>query len=211
MIPDVRAVPTEDLADLYRRSRRELFLRGVDPDGDKRPPPLVGLDYQSALRYIDKVGTGGGSGWYAGSARGAPARATAPPQGAGVVRPSRLRPPDAARPLPYAVGVPPEVMAARFERLIALVADELDVERDQILGKSRQRRYSVARHVAMFLALELFELTVADVGRRFGGRDHSSVLYARDRVIDLLNPANDERYAARVRSAVRFVREQFRE
>jgi soluble lytic murein transglycosylase-like protein len=40
------------------------------------------------------------------------------------------------------------------------------------------RRHAVPRHLAMVLARRASRLSLAEIGRRFGGRDHSTVRYA---------------------------------
>lgn len=44
------------------------------------------------------------------------------------------------------------------------------------------RKGAEARQVAMFLARDLLDLTLAEIGKQFGGRDHSTVLHAVRRV-----------------------------
>ncbi len=45
-------------------------------------------------------------------------------------------------------------------------------------GQSRIARIAIARHEAMWLIREATELSFPDIGRLFGGRDHTTVLAA---------------------------------
>lgn len=49
-------------------------------------------------------------------------------------------------------------------------------------GPVRRRRVAFPRHVAMYLVRELTTFSMARIGERFGGRDHSSVLHGVRRV-----------------------------
>jgi len=59
-------------------------------------------------------------------------------------------------------------------------------------------RLSGPRHLAIYLCLELTKGTQSAIGRRFGGRDHSTVVYARSMVAKRL--ANDPETAEAERS-----------
>jgi len=48
----------------------------------------------------------------------------------------------------------------------------------ELLSSSRSPRVAWPRQIAMFLARELTEDSLPAIGRHFGGRDHTTVLYA---------------------------------
>jgi chromosomal replication initiator protein len=54
---------------------------------------------------------------------------------------------------------------------------EVDLESDR-----RQRHIAIARMIGMALARRLTKLSSTQIGRRFGNRDHTTVLYACKRV-----------------------------
>jgi chromosomal replication initiator protein len=64
--------------------------------------------------------------------------------------------------------------------IVDAVANAWRTTPEALRGPSRKG--AEARQVAMFLARELLDLTLADIGRQFGGRDHSTVLHAVRRV-----------------------------
>jgi chromosomal replication initiator protein len=49
-------------------------------------------------------------------------------------------------------------------------------------AKRRSQNVVYPRHVAMFLARELTGLSFPEIGEHFGGRDHTTVLHACDKI-----------------------------
>ena len=45
-------------------------------------------------------------------------------------------------------------------------------------SKKRTKTLVLPRHIAMFLCRELLKLSFPEIGRLFGGKDHSTVIYA---------------------------------
>ena len=69
------------------------------------------------------------------------------------------------------------------EHIQTVVAAQFDLTRAQLLGKRRLPRFVMARHVAMLLALEMVDgASLVRVGCWFGGRHHTTVLHARERM-----------------------------
>jgi chromosomal replication initiator protein len=58
------------------------------------------------------------------------------------------------------------------------VAEAWNTTSDALQSKKRTKDLTVPRQVAMFLIKELFSLPLVDVGRLFGGRDHSTVIHS---------------------------------
>ncbi len=52
--------------------------------------------------------------------------------------------------------------------------------------RSRRRAHSRPRHVAMYLAKRLTELSFPAIGRAIGGRDHTGIMWGFRRIKDLL-------------------------
>jgi len=68
------------------------------------------------------------------------------------------------------------------ERIVALVSEQFGVKVEALFGQRRTRSVAMPRQVAMYLMRQLTELSLADIGRIFGGRDHSTVIYACEKV-----------------------------
>ncbi|MCR4666302.1 MAG: hypothetical protein K5657_03300 [Desulfovibrio sp.] len=62
--------------------------------------------------------------------------------------------------------------------VVKCVAELTELEPDEILGSSRQYKLVLARQLAMYLCRTLLGLSYPEVGRFFGGKDHSTVIHA---------------------------------
>ncbi len=70
----------------------------------------------------------------------------------------------------------------RLAAIIEVVATRLGVEREEILGRSKQRRASEARAVVVHLARRLTSLSYPEIARGLGRRNHSAIHSAEARV-----------------------------
>ena len=69
-----------------------------------------------------------------------------------------------------------------LEEIQRRVADYFQVELTEIRGTRRQRSILYPRQVAMFLCRRLTEASLPEIGRAFGGRDHTTVLHAVEKI-----------------------------
>ena len=79
-----------------------------------------------------------------------------------------------------ASGPPPSRLAP--EEIQARVAESFSVSRAELLGTSRAATPLRARQVAIYLTRELTDLSMPQIGRLYGGRDHTTVLNSIRRV-----------------------------
>lgn len=66
--------------------------------------------------------------------------------------------------------------------IIEVVSDYFSISPDEITGKTRARQIANARQIAMYLCRELTDLSLPKLGAAFGGRDHTTVMYAERRI-----------------------------
>lgn len=62
--------------------------------------------------------------------------------------------------------------------IIRAVTSHFHVSANTLRGESRKKDYVLARHIAMFLMKSELDIPFAEIGHTFGGRDHSSVMHA---------------------------------
>jgi chromosomal replication initiator protein len=77
------------------------------------------------------------------------------------------------------------------ERITKAVADYYGVQIEALKGQKRDRAIVVPRQIAMFLMREETDVSLLRIGAELGGRDHSTVLHACDK-ITRESAANDE-------------------
>lgn len=66
----------------------------------------------------------------------------------------------------------------RIPTILEAVANRFDVKVSDLQGKKRSKGVTYPRHVSMYLARQMTEHSLEDIGGYFGGRDHSTVLHA---------------------------------
>ncbi|MEL6236234.1 MAG: chromosomal replication initiator protein DnaA [Pseudomonadota bacterium] len=72
-----------------------------------------------------------------------------------------------------------------IEEIIRKVAEHYNVKVTDMLSARRARVVARPRQIAMFLAKQLTSKSLPEIGRRFGGRDHSTVVHALKRIEEL--------------------------
>ncbi len=70
--------------------------------------------------------------------------------------------------------------------ILAATAEQFGFEIDELTGKSRRRPLVIARQMAMYVARELTDLSFPMIAREFGGRDHTTVMHACDKISALM-------------------------
>ena len=88
------------------------------------------------------------------------------------------------------------VQAVNMDNIRKIVAEYYDVTVKDIMGRKRTRSIARPRQIAMALSRELTGDSYPDIGQSFGGRDHTTVMHACDKVAQLrtADPAFDKDY-----------------
>ncbi|MBZ4687620.1 MAG: chromosomal replication initiator protein [Clostridia bacterium] len=68
------------------------------------------------------------------------------------------------------------------EKIQELVASHFSLKIEDLKGKKRTRSVAYPRQIAMYLARELTDLSLPKIGEAFGGRDHTTVLHAQEKI-----------------------------
>ena len=77
------------------------------------------------------------------------------------------------------------------EMVQAEVARQFGLHVNDLRGNRRTQDVAYARQLAMYLARDLTESSLPQIGDRFGGRHHTTVLYAVDKIDRLLKDGHD--------------------
>lgn len=76
----------------------------------------------------------------------------------------------------------PQKRAVTPERIAIAVSDYYGVDMEQLKGKKRDRAIVVPRQIAMYLMRIETDVSLLRIGAELGGRDHSTVLHACDKI-----------------------------
>ena len=70
--------------------------------------------------------------------------------------------------------------------IVRAVAEYFKLSQEELFGKSRSQAIVIARQIAMYLCREKTTMSLPKIGGLFGGRDHTTVMYAIKKVGDLM-------------------------
>jgi chromosomal replication initiator protein len=68
------------------------------------------------------------------------------------------------------------------KHIISVCAKYFNIKTGDLCGKSRKKELVQARHITAYLLLNEINLPLEEVGRLLGGRDHTSIMHARDKI-----------------------------
>jgi chromosomal replication initiator protein len=68
------------------------------------------------------------------------------------------------------------------EQIQKVVADHFGIPEEAMRVRKRTNSIAYPRQIAMFLAREYTGLSLTELGNRFGGRDHTTVMHAIDKI-----------------------------
>lgn len=79
------------------------------------------------------------------------------------------------------------------EKIIELVAKEWQTTVDALLGRDRSQKIAQPRQVAMYLLRKETDASLPQIGEVLGGRDHTTVMYAIDKIANDIETKTDLR------------------
>jgi len=71
------------------------------------------------------------------------------------------------------------------EEIQRKVSEHYNIRLSEMIGPKRVRNYARPRQVAMYLAKQMTSRSLPEIGRRFGGRDHTTVMHGVRRIEEL--------------------------
>jgi chromosomal replication initiator protein len=86
---------------------------------------------------------------------------------------------------------PHETRRVRIEDILRIVSRHYKVPRNDLLSSRRSRDVVRPRQIAMYLAKSLTSRSLPEIDRRFGGRDHTTVLHSVRKVEQMMKDDGD--------------------
>ncbi|MGJ8622998.1 MAG: chromosomal replication initiator protein DnaA [Yoonia sp.] len=72
------------------------------------------------------------------------------------------------------------------EEIQRKVSEHYNIRLSDMIGPKRVRNYARPRQIAMYLAKQMTSRSLPEIGRRFGGRDHTTVMHGVRRIEELM-------------------------
>ena len=69
------------------------------------------------------------------------------------------------------------------EEIIKVVAGKMNVKISDVKAHNKNKNLVLARQISMYLARKLTNFSYPDIGQKIGGRDHSTVIYANNKIL----------------------------
>jgi chromosomal replication initiator protein len=76
--------------------------------------------------------------------------------------------------------------SATLDEVIAIIAQFYQMKPSDLIGKGRAQRVNTVRQVAMFLARELTDASLVQIGDALGGRSHTTVLHGCNKMVEMM-------------------------
>ena len=70
--------------------------------------------------------------------------------------------------------------------IINIVCQFYNISQADLLGKKKNKELVLPRQICIYLMTELLSLPLVTIGQAMGGRDHTTVIHARDKITDLI-------------------------
>lgn len=81
---------------------------------------------------------------------------------------------------------PKKTLTIDYKQVLSTICSFFDLNLKDLTGPKRQKEYVLPRHMAMYFLSEELRLTVEKIGELMGGRDHTTVMHARDKIRKLI-------------------------
>jgi chromosomal replication initiator protein len=87
--------------------------------------------------------------------------------------------------------ISPPSKVSSIKKIIKTVAEFYEISEKELISNSRKREYVKPRQVAMYLLREELKCSFPFIGRKFGGKDHTTAIHAYNKIVrDLKNDEN---------------------
>lgn len=74
----------------------------------------------------------------------------------------------------------------QMDDIINCVCNFYKVSRQDIIGKKKNKEFVEPRQICVYLITDMMNLPLVTIGQKMGGRDHATIIYARDKIAELI-------------------------
>lgn len=80
------------------------------------------------------------------------------------------------------VNIDIQIAPVNSEQIVSAVSKVFNLTKEDIMGNSREKNIALARQVSMWLCKTELDLSFPTIGRLFGGKDHTTVMHAYNKI-----------------------------
>ena len=71
--------------------------------------------------------------------------------------------------------------------LLRAVADQFNLSAEELIARKKDRKTTLARHVAIYLMREGYNCSLTEIGKELGGRNHATILHGYEKIASELS------------------------
>jgi chromosomal replication initiator protein len=90
--------------------------------------------------------------------------------------------------------------------IIDSVCKYFNIERNDIVGKRRNREFVEPRMVAIYLITEVLNIPLVNIGQLLGGRDHTTIIHSRNKITTMIK--KDERMKRIIKDLTKLIKSE---
>lgn len=90
------------------------------------------------------------------------------------------------------------------DQIQKIVSEHFAIKLSDMKAKKRTKEVALPRQIAMYLSKQLTNLSLSDIGKNFGGKDHATVIYACKQVEE--KRAKEETFNSMIESLIRKIK-----
>ena len=90
--------------------------------------------------------------------------------------------------------------------ILKCVADYFHLDQKDLIGKKKTKNIVEARQIAIYLISDLISVPLVSIGDFMGGRDHSTIIHARDKISDLIT--TDYKFANYIKDLTELIKKK---
>lgn len=90
--------------------------------------------------------------------------------------------------------------------ILKCVSDYFNIDQKDLIGKKKTKNISDARQIAIYLISDLLPVPLVSIGDFMGGRDHSTIIHARDKITNLI--LTDSKYNRYIKDLTELIKKK---
>lgn len=92
-----------------------------------------------------------------------------------------------------------------LETIQTVIAKNYQISVSELKGKQRDKKFVIPRQISIYIARQLTEMSYTELGREFGGKDHTTISYAYEKIAEKIKV--DSSFEAKINLFIKEIKE----